>query len=131
MFLKEKFTAEGDFMRLKSRLVAGCDQHYRALYEDVSSTTASITAIVIILAIATAENKHIVTMDRAGAYLNPSMSSVVVYIYFGPTLVVVFCELSPEYELFISKEGAYYYYTAFIPENFTIISHMFQEISRR
>ena len=46
MLLKEKFTLEGEFLKLKSRLVAGGDQQDRALYEDVSSPTASITVIL-------------------------------------------------------------------------------------
>ena len=41
MFLKEKFTPEMDFLKLKSRLVAGGDQQDRVLYGDVSSPTFS------------------------------------------------------------------------------------------
>ena len=37
--LKKTFTPAGEFLRLKSRLVAGGDQQDRALYEDVSSPT--------------------------------------------------------------------------------------------
>ena len=55
MSLKEKFTPEGEFLKLKSRLGAGGDQLDRALYKDVSSLTASITVILIVLTIAAAE----------------------------------------------------------------------------
>ena len=51
MFLKEKFTQEIEFLTLKSRLVASGDQQDRALYEDESSPTASITVIFIVLTI--------------------------------------------------------------------------------
>jgi len=105
MFLKEKFTPEGDFLKLKSRLVAGGDQQDRALYEDVSSPTASITVIFIVLTIAAAECRHIVTMDIAGAYLNASMSSVVVHMYFEPALASMLCELVPAYSRFLMKDG--------------------------
>jgi hypothetical protein len=37
MFIKEKYNADGTFEKLKSRLVAGGDQQYRDLYDDVSS----------------------------------------------------------------------------------------------
>ena len=84
-------------MKLKSRLVA--------LYEDVSSPTASITVIFIVLTIAAAECRHIVTMDIAGAYLNASMSSVVVHMYFEPALASMLCELVPTYSRFLMKDG--------------------------
>ena len=90
----EKFTPELEFLKLKSGLVAGGDQQDRALYEYVSSPTASITVIFIVLTIAVAENRHVVTMDIAGAYLNASMSSILVYMYFGqhqPATMI--CEL--------------------------------------
>ena len=47
--------------------MAGGDQQDRALYEDVSSPTASITVIFIVLIIAASEHKHVVTIDIAGA----------------------------------------------------------------
>jgi len=80
LFFKVKFSPEGEFLKLKARLVAGGNQQDRALYEDVSSPTASITIIFIVLTIAAAERRHMVTMDIAGAYLNASMSSVVVHV---------------------------------------------------
>ena len=103
--MKEKFTPEGEFLKLKSRLVAGGDQQDRALYEDVSSPTASITMIFVVLTISAAENRHVVTMDIAGAYLNASMSSIVVYMYFEPALATMLCELVPEYKKYLMKDG--------------------------
>ncbi len=45
MFLKEKFTASGEYEKLKARLVASGDQQDNGLYEDLclSSPTASTT----------------------------------------------------------------------------------------
>ena len=40
----------------------------------------------------------------AGAYLNASMSSVVIYIYFNPTLTAMLCELVTEYNNSIMKD---------------------------
>ena len=70
----------------KSQLVAGSDQMDNALYEIVSSSTQSITTIIIVLTIGAAENRHVDTADIVGAYLNASMSSVIVYLYFEPAL---------------------------------------------
>ena len=55
---------------IKSRLVAEGAQRDRALYEDVSSSTGSITMIFIVLTIAAAKNRHIVTMDIVDALHN-------------------------------------------------------------
>ena len=41
------------------------------LYEDVSSSTASITVIIIVPTVAAAENKHIVTM---GLFVEPALA---------------------------------------------------------
>ena len=68
--LVENFTPNDDFLTLKSRHVAGGDQQNRALYGNVASPDASITVIFKVLTIAAAENKHGVTMDITGAYLN-------------------------------------------------------------
>jgi len=105
MFLKEKFTPTGEFLKLKSRLVAGGDQQDRALYDDVSSPTASTTSLFAVLTIAAAERRHVATMDIAGAYLNASMSSVVVHMYLDPVLSSMLCELVPEYKIYLLKDG--------------------------
>ena len=75
--------------------MAGGDQQARALYEDAVSPTGFITVI------AAAGNRHVVTMDKAGAYLNASMSSVVVHVYFEPAQVAMLCELVSGYKKFI------------------------------
>ena len=104
MFLKEKFTPTGEFLKLKSRLVAGGDQQDRALYDDVSSPTASTTALFTVLTIAAYQRRHVATMDIAGAYLNASMSSVVVHMYLDPVLASMLCELVPEYKKNLLKD---------------------------
>jgi hypothetical protein len=79
MFLKEKFKASGLFDKLKARLVAGGDQQDRSLYDDISSSTVSITTILlIIIFIAALEGRIVITVDIAGAYhLNADIISSV------------------------------------------------------
>ena len=50
MFLKEKFTADGKFDKLRARLVAGGHQQDRSVYSDseTSSPTVSITSLFLI-----------------------------------------------------------------------------------
>ncbi len=47
IFLKEKFTASGEYDKLKARLVAGGDHQDKKLYEDLClySPTASTTLV--------------------------------------------------------------------------------------
>ena len=52
MFLKDKYTAEGKFDKLKSRLVAGGHLQDRDIYDNGSSPTVSTTSVFIIAAIA-------------------------------------------------------------------------------
>ena len=57
------------------------------------------------MTIAAAEGRHVVTMDIAGLYLNASMSSILVYMYFEPALATIFCELVPEHKKYLMKDG--------------------------
>ena len=50
--MKEKFKPDGQFDKLKSRLVAGGHMQDRDLYPDKSSPTPSINSVFIIAALA-------------------------------------------------------------------------------
>ena len=73
MFLKDKYTAEGKFDKLKSRLVAGGHLQDRNIYDNGSSPTVSTTSVFIITAIAANENRSLATIDFPGAFLNSDM----------------------------------------------------------
>jgi hypothetical protein len=105
MFIKEKFTADGTFEKLKSRLVAGGDQQDRDLYEDVSSPTASITSLFMLAAIAAKEGRHVVTVDIGGAYLNAHMGPNIVYMRLNVAEAEVCCMLDPTYEKYLESDG--------------------------
>ena len=57
------------------------------------------------LTIAAAENRNVVTIDIAGAYLNASMSSIVAYIYFERALATMLCELVLDYKKYVIKDS--------------------------
>jgi hypothetical protein len=69
MFLTEKFTASGEFDKLKARLVAGGDGQDKSLYENLSSPTVAQETIMMVLAIAAIEKRKVATIDITGAYL--------------------------------------------------------------
>ena len=70
MFLKDKYTADGKFDKLKSRLVAGGHLQDRNIYDNGSSPTVSTTSVFIVAAIAASENQAVATIDFPGAFLN-------------------------------------------------------------
>ena len=69
MFLTEKFTASGEFDKLKARLVAGGDGQDKSLYENLSSPTVAQETIMMVLAIAAIEKRKVASIDITGAYL--------------------------------------------------------------
>jgi hypothetical protein len=73
MFLKEKFTASGEYDKLKARLVGGEDQQDKELYEDLclSSLTASTTSV---LALAACEGRLVTVMDIGGSFHNADIT---------------------------------------------------------
>ena len=83
MFLKEKFTASGEYEKLKARLVAGGDQQDKGLYEDLclSSPTASTTSVLAIAAIAACEGRSVTVMDIGGAFLNADITSTGIKVH--------------------------------------------------
>ncbi len=85
MFLKEKFSADGQFEKLKARLVAGGHQQDRSSYtlEETSSPTVSTTSLFTLLALKKDKDK-VVTVDIKSAYLNASMSDRVILMKMEP-----------------------------------------------
>jgi hypothetical protein len=74
MFLKEKFLPDGEFDKLKSRIVAGGHRQDRSVHgDDTSSPTVSTTALFALAALGAAENKAVATVDVPGAFLEASM----------------------------------------------------------
>ena len=74
MFLKRKNNPDGNFNKLKARLVAGGDQQNKGLYDDLSSPTVSTSAVFTLIAVAAHERRHVAVVGISGAYLNANMS---------------------------------------------------------
>ena len=78
MFLKDKYDANGLFVKLKARLVAhGNRQLFDEIFgsHDVDSPTASLAVILILLHLTAKEGWHVRVNDVAGAYLNANLRS--------------------------------------------------------
>ena len=103
VFMKEKYNTKGVFVKLKARLVAGGDQQDKSIYEDISSPTVRQESVMMVIAIAAAEDRKLVTCDVTGAFLEAMMPDdcevsnsekpyMVVYnrVNYGVTLYAVY-----------------------------------------
>jgi hypothetical protein len=101
MFLKEKYDSEGNFLKLKARLVAGGNMQSRedVPSEDISSPTAAMPFLFAIASIAASENRHVYTADVPVANLNADNSRH--GITMDPTISATIAELEPSYQPFI------------------------------
>jgi histone deacetylase 1/2 len=107
LFLKEKFMSDGTFDKLKSRLVANGMQQDKiaALFEDISSPTASLPFIFMIGSIAARERRHVKTMDIGGAYLNADISRHEILMELDATMAAILVQIDPSYMKFMRSDG--------------------------
>ena len=95
MFLKEKFLSNGDFEKLKARLVAGGHQQDKTAYGDISSPTVATSSAFMIASLAALEKRHVVTVDIAGAYLNADMTGDEVLMKLDSTMTAILIKIRP------------------------------------
>lgn len=105
VFLKEKYDAAGNFLKVKSRLVAGDHMQGAIAGEDESSPTASLTAIMMVAAIAAQESRHVLTVDIGGAYLNAPMKNTNTYMMLDKRTTDVMRTIDPTYSDYITNKG--------------------------
>jgi hypothetical protein len=109
MFLKEKFTASGEFDKLKARLVAGGDMQDKTLYENLSSPTVAQETVMTVLAIAAIQRRRVATVDITGAYLEcdlPEDDEVIMML--DPVVASILAELDPTIEAMRDEKGVLY-----------------------
>ena len=105
MFLKVKLKPNGDFDKLKARLVADGSTQDRNMYEDVSSPTMSTTSLFVLTALAARDKLHVATIDIASAYLNADMTGPSVYMKFDPEIATILTQLEPKLKQYITDNG--------------------------
>ena len=108
MFLKDKYTAEGKFDKLKSRLVAGGHLQDRDIYDNGSSPTVSTTSVFLIASIAAKENRSLATIDFPGAFLNSDMpleGSHTVFMRLNKYLTNVLISIDKSYMKYVNDKG--------------------------
>jgi len=105
MFLKVKLKPNGEFDKLKARLVADGSSQDRSIYEDVSSPTISTTSLFVLASLAARENHCVATFDIASAYLNADMTGPSVYMRFDREMSTILVQLEPELTEFVTDNG--------------------------
>ena len=109
MFLKDKYTADGKFDKLKSRLAAGGHLQDRNIYDNGSSPTVSTTSAFIVAAIAASENRAVVTIDFPGAFLNseiPLDGDHAVLMRLNKYLTNILVSIDKSYQKYVNEKGA-------------------------
>jgi hypothetical protein len=98
IFCKEKYDPNGNFVKLKTRLVAGGHRQNRTLLEDWSSPTVAITSIFATAIIAAKQRRHVATMDIGSAYLNADMKGPPLYMRLDTIPTTEFVTQHPKYK---------------------------------
>ena len=106
MFLKEKFDGMGKFEKLKGRLVADGRMQDKSLYADKRSPTARLESIIMELATAAKEYKHMTKVDIAGAYLNALIGDDDdIYMELNKDVTTILVEEMPTLRRFVEPSG--------------------------
>lgn len=105
MFLKPKFDAMGRFEKIKARLVANGSQQDRKLFEDLSSPTAAMSSIFMVLAIAATERRRKATVDVTGAYLNAEMTGEMVVMELDAVVARIVLLAAPDAKQYMDDRG--------------------------
>jgi len=107
MFLKEKYTAEGEFDVMKARLVAGGHRQHALPVTDTSSPTVSLSAIMLVLSIAASNRRVIATLDVGNAYLNAEMpADTEVFMRLDSIPSAIAAKLDPRFSKYVADNGS-------------------------
>ena len=105
LFFKEKFKTDGTLARLKARLVANGAMQKWMGGEDKSSPTVKIESVLMMLAIAASERRHMVAIDIGNAYLEADMSGEEVLMELDPFCVRLLLKIAPQLLPYVDSRG--------------------------
>ena len=109
MFLKEKYDGNNEFEKLKGRLVSDGSTQDKTLYPNLSSPTAKLESIFIVLELATRRKMRRCKMDIGGAYLNAhlyqSKGDDVILMIIPRQLTQVLVENLPSLRAYVDEKS--------------------------
>ena len=109
-FLKDKISPEGEFIKLKSRIVAGGNTQDSTTYNDTTAPTINSVSLMLILHIMAAEDRECATFDVPSAFVRvpADPGEPPIYGFMDPTLSKLVCELNPELESKLHRGMLYF-----------------------
>jgi hypothetical protein len=108
MFLKDKYTADGVFEKLKARLVAGGHLMDRTIYDNGGSPTATTQSVFMVACLAAKEGRKVAHIDFPGAFLYAEMpedDNKPVYMRLNRFETSVLVKVDPSYGKFVLNNG--------------------------
>jgi hypothetical protein len=109
VFLVEKFLANGEFDKIKARLVANGAQQKRELYPNKSSPTASIHAIFTCFTLVAYIGNYLVAkIDVKGAYIQTEITGSPIYMKLDKKLTSAVISILPNLQPYVTPEGNLY-----------------------
>ena len=108
MFLKDKYTADGEFEKFKARLVAGGDGQDKSLYDNLSAPTAATSSVLIVAGIAAAEHRKVMVADIGGAFLNADIkpTGILVHVRLDSLMTSILVRIDPSFKEFVAEDGS-------------------------
>jgi hypothetical protein len=105
-FVRVKFDANNVFEKIKARLVGGGHRQKRYLYSEseTSSPTISLVGLYIVATIAAEEERTVITVDVAGAYLRAYMKKFVL-IQINKEESAILVGMYPELAEYLNDDG--------------------------
>ena len=92
LFLKEKYDPNGEFAKLKARLLANGAFQFWELYINNTSSTASLKALMTLMTIFAREKRVVTFVDVSGAYLHAKLYKDI-YMRLNLKVASLYCEL--------------------------------------
>ena len=100
LFTVEKFLANGEHDKCKSRLVLHGNEQDPLLFPNKSSPTVAIHSILSCLTVAA-------KIDVKGAFIQTPMEGPPVYMRCDKNLTKLIVEVYPQFKKYVSKDGYY------------------------
>ena len=106
MFMKVKVDAEGNFLKIKARGVAGGNMQDKRYIrkEDISSPTLMTRSVMLMTAIAAEEGRKVITGDVPGAYLHVDRQGEL-YMVISADVAAILVEIDPTYKSYLNDNG--------------------------
>ena len=108
IFLKAKYNAIGEFVKLKARLVANGSQQDPKSYGDMNSPTVTMESLFAVLAISAYEGRYNCTIDIVGASLTaPTREGSEVFVELDAHMSRLLVKLKPDYAKYLDTNGRF------------------------